>query len=82
MSKRLQVMIPDEQYKLLSKTARRKRVAISQLVRESIRLGLLRGQPRSDEDKLDSILRYARFTGPTADIEEMLSQIERGREER
>jgi len=79
MSKRLQVLMPDDDYRALLRAARRRKVPVSTLVRESIHQALRRGQPRSPEEKVDAILRYSGFAGPTGDIEEVLAAIDRGR---
>lgn len=79
MSKRLQVLLPDEEYRALADAARRQGKPIARLVRESLRHTL------SDEAEMDpgrriaAVLRFARFTGPTGDIDEILTEIERGR---
>ncbi len=80
MSKRLQVLVPDSEYENLSKVARRNKVSVSELVRQSITLILTRNRQRTPQEKIAAIMRYARFSGPTGDIEQILGEIDRGRE--
>ena len=36
-------------------------------------------QQVAPEQRIAAVLRFARFTGPTGDIDQLLSEIERGR---
>lgn len=79
MSKRLQVIMPDEEYEALTRAARRRRQAVSEVVRDSLRRTVA-GEPDIDPDRrIAAVLRFARFAGPTGDVEEHLAAIERGR---
>ena len=80
MSKRLQVIIDDDEYVALAKAARERSTPISEFVRESVRETLAKRVGPSPEERLATVLRYTRFTGPTGDIEQILAEIERGRE--
>ena len=80
MSKRLQVMMPDDEYRALTKAARRRGAPVSEIVRDSLRRTLSTDeQPADPEARIAAILRFARFSGPSADIDEILADIERGR---
>lgn len=80
MSTRLQVLFPEDELKQLSKIAKKKRVPVARIVRESVRQYIL-GEPhkRDPGSRIAAILRYSRHNGPTGDIEDILAQIEAGR---
>lgn len=78
MSKRLQVLLDEAEYREVERMARRQGVTVSGLVREALRL--LRGRlPVQDsERKLAAIRQGARHSFPTAPIDQVLREIERG----
>jgi len=80
MSKRLQVVMPDDEYRAVERAARRRGQRISQYVRESLQRSLAEGPEMEPDARAAAILRFARFSGPSADIDEMLADIERGRD--
>ena len=71
--------MPDDEYEALEEAARRRRKPISRLVRESLKRTLGEPDERSADERLAAFLRFARFTGPTGDIHQILAEIERGR---
>lgn len=76
MSHRLQVLVSEELEARLKKAASRGRISKGEWVRQAIE-GRLEREARSiPEDPLEAL---GRLDGPTADIEEMLDQIEGGR---
>jgi hypothetical protein len=78
MSKRLQVLLDEAEYREVRRLARLRRVTLASWVRDAIREAR-RGQPSgSSEDKLHAVRAAARHGYPTADIDQMLSEIERG----
>ena len=78
MSKRLQVLLDEAEYREIQKIARRKRMTVSEWVRHTLRLGR-RSEPVADaERKLDAVRAAARHTFPTAEIDAMLAEIEHG----
>jgi hypothetical protein len=78
MSKRLQVIVDDTEYRDLQKAARRRGVTVSQWVRDAIR-AVRRLEPSGDATRKLSIVREAaRHSYPAPDIEHMLAEIERG----
>jgi hypothetical protein len=78
MSKRLQVLFDEEELRDLRETARREEVPLSEWVRRTLREAR-RHEPRGDIDsKLHAVRAAARHEFPTADIDEMLAEIERG----
>ena len=80
MSKRLQILLPDKELARLRLTAKQRGTTVSEIVRDSIVLFLAQSRPRSPEQRIASVMRFARFEGPTGDIEQILSEIEGGRE--
>lgn len=78
MSKRLQVLLDPDEWAELQEIARRHRTTVSEWVRRTLREARER-EPRGDLDsKLRAIRAAARHEFPTADIERMLEEIERG----
>jgi hypothetical protein len=69
----------DEDYEALERAARERRKPISRLVRESLKRTLAEPSDRSADERLAAFLRFARFNGPTGDIEQILAEIDRGR---
>lgn len=77
MSKRLQVLIDEKEYREFQAVARRHGVTLAEWVRQALR------QARSDhpgtvETKLRVIADGSRNEFPTADVEVMLREIEAG----
>jgi hypothetical protein len=79
MSKRLQVLLQDEEYQELAQVCRKQAISIAQWVRGALRKSLQQSRPLSPEKKLARILKFTKHEGPTGDINEILSDIERGR---
>ncbi|MDI3314148.1 MAG: antitoxin [Mycobacterium sp.] len=78
MSKRLQVLLDPDQWEQLQEIARRHRTTVSEWVRRTLREACER-EPRGDLNaKLRTIRAAVRHEFPTADIEQMLEEIERG----
>ena len=78
MSKRLQVIVDDTEYRDLQKAARRRGVTVSQWVRDAI-WSVRRSEPSIDAARKLSVVREpARHTYPAPDIDDMLAEIERG----
>jgi len=77
MSKRLQVLLDPDEWTQLQEIARRHRTTVSEWVRRALREARER-EPRGDLDtKLRTIRAAARHEFPTADIDQMLEEIER-----
>ncbi len=71
--------MPDEEYRAVVRASRRRKQPIAQVVRESLRRTLAEDVEDEPERRIAAVLRYARFEGPTADIEQILHEIDRGR---
>jgi hypothetical protein len=79
MSKRLQVILDDEEYREIQRAAAEQRMTVSEWVRRSL------ARQRSSEPIVDvkrklEVIRAAAAhrDGPAVDIEQMLDEIERG----
>ncbi len=78
MSKRLQVVLDADEWEHLQEIARRHRTTVSDWVRRTLREARER-EPGGDLDaKLRAIRIAVRHEFPTADIEQMLEESERG----
>ena len=78
MSKRLQVLLPDQDMADIRQIANRERMSVGEWVRRTLREARA-DKPSSDPDmKLKAVRRAAELSFPTADIEQMLGEIERG----
>ena len=78
MSMRLQVVLDDSEYKKLRQVARRNRMTVSEWVRYALR-AMWRREPIADPDaKLAAVRAAGRHGFPTADIDQMLAEIEHG----
>ena len=79
MSKRLQVLIPDDEYRAIVTAARRRGEPVARLVRESLRRTVMEASDPDPDRRIAAVLRFARFSGPTGDIDQLLREIEEGR---
>jgi len=77
MSTRLQVLFPDDELDEIRRMARSQRMTLSEWVRQALREAQRRPSERSVEEKLAAIDRAAAHGFPTADIDQMLAEIER-----
>lgn len=79
MSKRLQVILGDDEFAEIRRAARRSHMTSSEWVRQALRKAR-RAEPGSDlKKKLESLRRAADQAFPTGDIDQMLAEIEKGR---
>ncbi len=62
----------------IQRLARRERVTVGEWVRRVLREARTRQPVNDPEAKLKAVRKAARYSFPTADIEEMLSEIEQG----
>ena len=79
MSKRLRVSMPDDEYEAIADLARRRGTTMSRIVRDSLRRTLAGERQVEPGQRIAEVLRFARFAGPTGDIDQLLAEIERGR---
>jgi hypothetical protein len=78
MSKRLQVMLPDTEMSDIQRLAKRERLTVGEWVRRVLRDARAARPVIDPERKLKALRRGAQYSFPTADLEQMLSEIERG----
>lgn len=78
MSNRLQVLIPDEEMSGIQRLARRDRLTVGEWVRRTLREARMHKPANDPETKLKALRRGAEYSFPSADIDQMLSEIERG----
>ena len=78
MSKRLQVLLDEAELTEIRKAARRQRLTTAAWVRQALRAAR-RAEPGADAKKKLAVVRAAaRHAFPTADIDQMLAEIEQG----
>jgi len=80
MSKRLQVLLPDQEMADLRRLARRERLTVGEWVRRALREARSNRPAVEAETKLRSVRRAVKYSFPTAEVSQMLSEIERGYE--
>jgi hypothetical protein len=80
MSKRLQVLLPDQEMSDIRRLAKRERLTVGEWVRRVLREARSSRSVIEPETKLKSIRQAAKYSFPTADIDQMLNEIERGYE--
>jgi hypothetical protein len=78
MSKRLQVLLDETEFASIRRAARLNRMTVAEWVRQALRRAQ-REEPTLDPRRKMAVVREAaRGSYPTADIDEMLAEIERG----
>ena len=78
MAKRLQVILQDPEYREIQRAAGARQLTIAAWVREALALARQREPIGDAGKKLDVVRAAARHHYPTGDIDEMITQIERG----
>jgi hypothetical protein len=78
MSKRLQVLLEERELKEIQRIARGQRTTVAEWVRQALR-SARQQEPLGDAGrKLEAVRVAALHSFPTADIDQMLAEIERG----
>jgi len=80
MSKRLQVLLPDQEMLDIQRLAKREKLTVGEWVRRVLREARAARPGTEPEAKLRVVRRAAEYSFPTADVKQMLSEIERGYE--
>ncbi len=76
--KRMQVLIEDTEYRKIFRVAKRQGMTLAEWVRQALRAAY-RQEPLGDrEKKLAAVRTAASHEFPTADIDQMLSEIANG----
>ena len=78
MSKRLQVLLPDQEMLDIQRLAKRERLTVGEWVRRALREARTSRPVMEPEAKLKAIRRAAALSFPTADLRQMLDEIEQG----
>jgi hypothetical protein len=78
VAKRLQVILQDPEYREIQRAADAQRLSIAAWVRQALAAARRREPVGNVGKKLDSVRAAARHSYPTADINDMLAEIERG----
>ena len=78
MSKRLQVLLKEAELQRMRRIAKQKGLTLSEWVRQLLREASRREGVGSAERKLAVVRAAATHEFPTADIDEMLADIDRG----
>lgn len=78
MTKRMQVLLDDAEYRRIQRIAKRHRMTLAEWVRQTLRAAA-RQEPEGDPGKKLAVVREAATHAyPTADIGQMLEEIEAG----
>jgi hypothetical protein len=78
MSKRLQVLLPEEELAEIERFARRERLSVGEWVRRTLREVRTRQSTADPATKVKAIRQAAKYSLPTCDLDQMLREIERG----
>lgn len=78
MSKRLQVLLSEDELRDIRRAARRQRLTVAEWVRRALRAARAAEAGPSTAAKLEAVRTGASHSFPTADPERMLEEIERG----
>lgn len=78
MSKRLQVLLDEKEYRELQQVARRRRMTVAEWVRQALRLARRHEPLRDAERKLEAVRAAAKHDFATGEIDQILSEIESG----
>jgi len=78
VSKRLQVLLADDEFEELKRIAREQGLTLSEWARQALRRARAERAEGDRARKLAVVRAAARHSFPTGDIEAMLEEIERG----
>ncbi len=80
MSKRLQVLLDETEFAEIRRAARLSRMTVAEWVRQALRRARVQEPTTDARRKISAVRQAARGAYPTADIGQMLTEIERGYE--
>jgi hypothetical protein len=80
MSKRLQVLLAEQEMSEIQRLAKREHLTVGEWVRRALREARANRPATDPETKLKAVRHAAKYSFPTADVELMLKEIERGYE--
>lgn len=78
MTKRLQVLLDDEELAQIRSVARQEGQSVAEWVRSALRRARTAGQAKSAGDKLAVLASATQHDFPSGPIEQLLDEIERG----
>lgn len=78
MSKRLQVLLDEDEYASIQRIARENHMTVAEWVRDALRRAKREFPHARSREKLSAIDRAVTYDFPTANIDQMLGEIERG----
>lgn len=78
MSKRLQVLLHDEEMAAIQSIAKQERVPVGEWVRKTLRAAREQKSTIDPEVKLRAIREAAKYSFPAPDIKQMIREIEQG----
>lgn len=78
MSRRLQVLMPEEELMRLQSLARQNQLSLGEWVRRTLREAADEASVKPIDDKLEALRRATEYSFPTGDVEKMNQEIEMG----
>ncbi len=78
MLKRLQVLLDAAEHRLLQRAAKAKHLTTAEYVRQMLREGTRQQSLVDPKRKMASLKKSVTYDFPTADVDQMLAEIERG----
>jgi hypothetical protein len=78
MTKRLQVIFQDPEYREIQRVARSRHMSIAEWVRQALELARREEPTQEFSKKLETIRAAAKYEFPVRDIDGMLEEIEQG----
>lgn len=78
MSKRLQILIPEKDYRRLVHVSKQNDTTVSEWVRNCINIRMNHKTIEAPEKRLAKIMKYARYNGPSGSINQILKEIDQG----
>ena len=78
MTKRLQVLLDEPEWRDIQRAARAERTTVAEWVRQALRAALRATSLKGVDAKVSAIRTAARHQFPTADIDEMNAETARG----
>ena len=80
MSKRLQVLLPDEEMQEIQRLARSENLTVGEFVRRTLKDARANRPAIDPVSKLKAVREASKYSFPTGDIDQVLSEIARGYE--
>lgn len=78
MTKRLQFILGDGEYREIRRAARSRGLSLAEWVRQALGLTRYRKTPASVDKKLEAVRAAIKHEFPVTDVDEMLAEIEQG----